>query len=203
MRRTGLRRAEASAPAPSRFGPFPRPAEGIGHAACFQLLFSCALLRLGRLTATLPARRRGDAGAGDAIAANTVMQMVDPWQYGVQDTELSVPADRSDRGRSSAPTPASAQHNKQARPDGQLMDQTAWQHTKIPQDHAGLDRQGVCQDTRAAFAASDVIQLVTVEKNVTELRGEIQEADCGAVIIDMDAAQARGDRGAAAHHAAA
>ena len=45
------------------------------------------------------------------------------------------------------------------------------------------------QDTRAAFAASDVIQLVTVEKNVTELRGEIQEADCGAVIIDMDAAR--------------
>jgi hypothetical protein len=23
------------------------------------------------------------------------MQMVDPWQYGVQDTELEVPADRS------------------------------------------------------------------------------------------------------------
>ena len=42
---------------------------------------------------------------------------------------------------------------------------------------------------RAAFAASDVIELVTVEKNVAELRGEIQEADCGAVIIDMDAAR--------------
>src|SRR5262249_20331606 len=35
-------------------------------------------------------------GAGDAIAANTVMQMVDPWQYGVQDTDLDVPADRGD-----------------------------------------------------------------------------------------------------------
>ena len=34
-------------------------------------------------------------GAGDAIAANTVMQMVDPWQYGVQDTDLSVHADRT------------------------------------------------------------------------------------------------------------
>jgi pilus assembly protein CpaE len=45
------------------------------------------------------------------------------------------------------------------------------------------------QETRTAFAASDVIQLVTVEKNVAELRGEIQEADCGAVIIDMDAAR--------------
>jgi hypothetical protein len=32
--------------------------------------------------------------AGDAIASNTVMQMVDPWQYGVQDTDLKVPADR-------------------------------------------------------------------------------------------------------------
>ena len=45
------------------------------------------------------------------------------------------------------------------------------------------------QDTRTAFAASEVIQLSTVEKNVAELRGEIQEADCGAMIIDMDAAR--------------
>jgi hypothetical protein len=37
--------------------------------------------------------------AGDAIAANTVMQMVDPWQYGVQDTDLEVPADRGDAGQ--------------------------------------------------------------------------------------------------------
>ena len=33
-------------------------------------------------------------GAGDAIAANTVMQMVDPWQDGVQHTNLKVPANR-------------------------------------------------------------------------------------------------------------
>ena len=46
-------------------------------------------------------------GAGDAIAANTVMQMVDPWQYGVQDTDLSVPADRSSR-RSKRPSPRAA-----------------------------------------------------------------------------------------------
>lgn len=45
------------------------------------------------------------------------------------------------------------------------------------------------QDTRAAFASSDTIQLELVEKTVTELRGEIQEADCGAVIIDMDASR--------------
>jgi pilus assembly protein CpaE len=45
------------------------------------------------------------------------------------------------------------------------------------------------QDMRAAFSSSDVIQLVTVERNVTELRGEIQEADCGAAVIDMDASR--------------
>lgn len=32
--------------------------------------------------------------AGDAIAANTAMQMVDPWPRGVEDTRLIVPADR-------------------------------------------------------------------------------------------------------------
>ncbi|HHZ10356.1 MAG TPA: hypothetical protein GX405_16425 [Rhizobiales bacterium] len=41
-------------------------------------------------------------GAGNAQAANTVMQMVDPWQPGVQDTKLKVPADR----RATAPASA-------------------------------------------------------------------------------------------------
>ncbi|EHK58927.1 AAA family ATPase [Allomesorhizobium alhagi] len=45
------------------------------------------------------------------------------------------------------------------------------------------------QDTKAAFASSEKIELVVVEKNVGDLRAEIQEADCGAVIIDMDAAR--------------
>ncbi len=45
------------------------------------------------------------------------------------------------------------------------------------------------QDSRAAFASSDLIQLTTVEKSVVELRGEIQESGCDAVIIDMDAAK--------------
>jgi pilus assembly protein CpaE len=45
------------------------------------------------------------------------------------------------------------------------------------------------QDTKAAFASSEKIELVVVEKNVGELRGEIQEADCAAVILDMDAAK--------------
>ena len=45
--------------------------------------------------------RRADGltdGAGDAMAANTVMQMVDPWQDGVQDTHLLVPASRATAG---------------------------------------------------------------------------------------------------------
>ena len=35
-------------------------------------------------------------GAGEAQAANTVMQMVDPWKHGVQNTRLLVPAKRGD-----------------------------------------------------------------------------------------------------------
>ena len=34
-------------------------------------------------------------GAGDTIAGNTVMQMVDPWKNGVQNTKLLVPAARA------------------------------------------------------------------------------------------------------------
>ena len=43
------------------------------------------------------ANRRADGltdGAGDKMAANSVMQMVDPWQQGVEDTRLLVPASR-------------------------------------------------------------------------------------------------------------
>lgn len=43
------------------------------------------------------AHRRADGltdGAGDKMAGNSVMQMVDPWQRGVEDTRLLVPASR-------------------------------------------------------------------------------------------------------------
>lgn len=40
--------------------------------------------------------------------------------------------------------------------------------------------------TRTAFSVSDAINLVTIEKAVTELHGEIQDAEAGAVIIDID-----------------
>ncbi|MEZ5781700.1 MAG: response regulator [Rhizobiaceae bacterium] len=45
------------------------------------------------------------------------------------------------------------------------------------------------QDTRAAFSSSEKINLVTIEKIVTELRGEIQDAEGDVVIIDLDASQ--------------
>ncbi|MGN6764241.1 MAG: AAA family ATPase [Rhizobiaceae bacterium] len=44
------------------------------------------------------------------------------------------------------------------------------------------------QDTRAAFSSSEAIELVTLEKSVTELRGEIETSECGAAIVDMDVA---------------
>jgi hypothetical protein len=65
----------------------PRPIFALALAAFCTGLAGCSetTQRLDGLT----------PGAGDAIAANTAMQMVDPWQYGVQDTDLSVPADRT------------------------------------------------------------------------------------------------------------
>ena len=52
--------------------------------------------------------RRADGltdGAGNAMASNSVMQMVDPWKYGVQNTRLLVPAQR---GSAAAVTPDQA-----------------------------------------------------------------------------------------------
>lgn len=45
------------------------------------------------------------------------------------------------------------------------------------------------QETKSALASSDAFELATIERGVLDLRGEIQEADCGAAIIDMDAAR--------------
>ena len=33
-------------------------------------------------------------GAGDAVAVNSALQIIDPWPAGVEDTELLVPSDR-------------------------------------------------------------------------------------------------------------
>ena len=51
-------------------------------------------------------------GAGNALAANTVMQMVDPWQDGVQDTHLLVPASRGTAAASAADDAADAKQSQ-------------------------------------------------------------------------------------------
>ncbi|MFH1793932.1 MAG: hypothetical protein ABIK36_01970 [Pseudomonadota bacterium] len=56
----------------------------------------CAALPLAGCMGDGVGRQEGvTSGAGNAIAANTVMQMVDPWQPGVEDTDLKVPAERA------------------------------------------------------------------------------------------------------------
>jgi hypothetical protein len=53
-----------------------------------------AVLALAGCTSDEYARNEGvTSGAGDAIAADTAMQMVDPWPRGVENTNLRVPAD--------------------------------------------------------------------------------------------------------------
>jgi hypothetical protein len=48
--------------------------------------------------------------AGDAVAKNSALQIIDPWPEGVEDTSLEVPADRSEPdGKSEKPSaPATA-----------------------------------------------------------------------------------------------
>ena len=63
-------------------------------------LLACAIVSAASLAAgcTTDDTQRLDGmsfGAGNAIAANTAMQMVDPWPDGVQDTDLEVPAERA------------------------------------------------------------------------------------------------------------
>lgn len=55
--------------------------------------------------------RRADGltdNAGNAVASNTVMQMVDPWQDGVEDTRLRVPAVRGSAAEGAATSSAAA-----------------------------------------------------------------------------------------------
>jgi hypothetical protein len=57
--------------------------------------FGLSLAAAGCTSSEL-ARNEGVTGrAGDAIAADTVLQMVDPWPRGVENTRLSVPADHA------------------------------------------------------------------------------------------------------------
>ncbi|MDN5929229.1 MAG: hypothetical protein L0I29_19365, partial [Hyphomicrobiales bacterium] len=55
------------------------------------------------------ARNEGVTGrAGNAMAANTVMQMVDPWPRGVENTNFRVPADHAQYQNKPAPAGATA-----------------------------------------------------------------------------------------------
>lgn len=49
------------------------------------------------------------AHAGNAIAANTAMQIVDPWPEGVEDTDLKTPAERTSPDKAAADTPQQIQ----------------------------------------------------------------------------------------------
>ncbi|WP_127523325.1 hypothetical protein [Mesorhizobium sp. Z1-4] len=69
-------------------------------------LFACALAPAlaGCSTSETMHHEGVTSYAGDAMRANTVLQMVDPWQYGVQDTDLETPAERPWRKAASADT---------------------------------------------------------------------------------------------------
>ncbi len=45
------------------------------------------------------------------------------------------------------------------------------------------------RETHAAFANSDQVRLMAVDARVGELRGQVQESGCHAVIVDMDASK--------------
>ena len=59
--------------------------------------------------------RRADGltdGAGNSLASNSVMQMVDPWQNGAQNTRLLVPAVRATADTSAADAAADAKQSQ-------------------------------------------------------------------------------------------
>lgn len=64
-------------------------------ATAMKSILAGGLLMLAGCTHEAYQRNEGVSSyAGNAIAANTVMQMVDPWPAGVEDTDLETPADR-------------------------------------------------------------------------------------------------------------
>ncbi len=78
----------------------------VGMAALAGLLTGCAqddFMRTEGLT----------LAAGDAVATNSALQIIDPWPAGVEDTALNPPADRTKPGDTkvapSAPATAGGQ----------------------------------------------------------------------------------------------
>lgn len=78
----------------------------------FALLAASLAAVAGCTTDATPRNETLTPGAGNAIAANSVLQMVDPWQPGVQNTRLRVPADRGGQGGSAADKAASAKQSQ-------------------------------------------------------------------------------------------
>jgi hypothetical protein len=77
-------------------------------AAMFMSAFGLSLAAAG-CTSDEIARNEGVTGrAGDAIAADTVLQMVDPWPRGVENTNLRVPADHAQYQTKSGPAAPAA-----------------------------------------------------------------------------------------------
>lgn len=59
------------------------------------MLAATSLAALSGCTTDDYQRNQGVSGyAGNAVAANTVLQMVDPWPAGVEDTDIETAADR-------------------------------------------------------------------------------------------------------------
>lgn len=79
-----------------------------------------ALLLVGCQTSEAVRHEGVTSGAGNAIAANTVMQMVDPWPVGVQNTRLTTPADLDQYRRQ----PASEGETEAAGTDGLTTQQS-------------------------------------------------------------------------------
>lgn len=77
-----------------------------------RLIIFALAASLAGCTSDQTMRRDGvTPGAGNAIAANTAMQMVDPWMPGVQNTNLRVP---SSSGAQTAAAPAAPSASSQA-----------------------------------------------------------------------------------------
>ena len=75
-------------------------------ALCIALLFAGFA---GGCTSDDYVRTEGvTPAAGNAQASDTVMQMVDPWRYGVQNTRLLVPAKRGSTEASATDQAATA-----------------------------------------------------------------------------------------------
>lgn len=68
----------------------------------FSLVLAASPLLAGCVSDTALRYDGVSMAAGNAIAANTVMQMVDPWPAGVEQTDLRIPADH-DQYRKAAP----------------------------------------------------------------------------------------------------